>query len=107
MAVTSSSATVVIEPNRYGCRLALEPSRRQVDEHDAAGHAAVEEDGQRDVAAGLAAGSGSAPCRPRRRSATAVAIQTGLVWSRKPRATPVIATCPMPSPIRACRRCTR
>ncbi len=40
-------------------------------------------------------------------TATAVAIQTGLVESRKPRPTPVIAMWPMPSPIRACRRCTR
>ena len=32
---------------------------------------------------------------------TAVAIHTGEVESRKPRPTPVIATWPMPSPIRA------
>ena len=35
-------------------RLALEPLGRQVDEHDAARHAAVEQHGQRDVAAGPA-----------------------------------------------------
>ena len=40
-------------------------------------------------------------------TATAVAIQTGLVLSRKPSATPVIATCPMPSPMIAWRRWTR
>ena len=54
--------------------------------------------------------------RPRLRSSSIVtapvaavikATQTGAQPSRSPKATPVSATCPMPSPIRARRRCTR
>ena len=47
---------VVIAPNRYWLTLAGVPVRGAREQHDAGRDAAVEEDGERDVGAGAAAG---------------------------------------------------
>ena len=69
----------MIEPNRYEVRLALVPLGARLIEHHAAGDAAVEEQRQRDVAAGLAVLADQLDARPRRRRRRAVAVHTGLV----------------------------
>ena len=88
----------------------------ELDEQDAAGDAAVEHEREREVAAGPAAlahqlDDDRADDRrddgARQRRACPAAPGPAQLPTSQPSATPVRATCPMPSPRRAIRRCTR
>src|SRR5699024_8408502 len=103
---TPWAETVLTGPNRKEVRVAvLAPGVSPMSRTPTA--IPPSESSASETAAFVRARTRASSMRTAPRSETIAAVSTGEVLVSNPRATPVNATCPIPSPSRARRRCTR